>query len=454
MLLTPFSARLIEVVVWGLGELSSERAYIQRKLVFLSSSAFAAMVAGLRAMEKGVSVQRQIQFQRAAEEDEGGKGRERDSEVVEAAAGSGEERISLEVAGMALPSEVIERILSLLPPRCIFKLRSVSKKWNLTLSSHAFLKTCVQESLGQPMLFTFTDHWSRKVAAWSSKTMKWSEFSLAFIPTLTAVKASAGGLVLCSNLVGNPNGFSEDGIVVCNPATKAWTQLPQPSSSPSTPASAMAIKIVQNSGGLGFHVIRSISHPGDHGGNHFSLLEAYSSDTRMWTIVGKIRHCELVSILWCRDTLYCLNTSRPHMLVSSRLDNCQWRRFDLPPVRVDHPRLIEWKGNVLLTGVCANTNKFNVWILNPITLEWTAIARGMNAYVMDTGDKRARLTTVGCGDYIIFIGGLAVKYMNMLALHIPTKKWGFLPACPFSEREDGIGSPSFCSCNPSFSTPF
>lgn len=413
------------------------------------------MVSGLRAMEKGVSVQRGIQFQRAAEGDGRGKGGERDSEVVEAAADFGdEERKSLEVAGMALPSEIIERILSLLPPPCIFKLRSVSKKWNLTLSSHPFLKTCVQESLGQPMLFTFTDQWSRKVAAWSSKTMKWSDFSLAFVPNLTAVKASAGGLVLCSNLVGNSNGFSEDGIVVCNPATKAWTQLPQPSSSPSIPTSPMAIKVVQNSGGLGFHVIRSVLHPGDNGGNHFSLLECYSSDTRMWTTLSKIRHCELVSILWCRDTLYCLNTSRPHMLVSSRLDNCQWRRFDLPPV-TDLPRLIEWRGNVLLPGVCANTNKLNVWILNPNTLEWTTIARGMNTYVMDTSNEFARLTTVGCGDYIIFIGELAVKYnMNMLALHIPKKKWRFLPACPFSERGDGVGSPSFWSCNPSFSTPF
>jgi hypothetical protein len=51
LLLTPFSARLI-AVVWGLGELCLKPAYLQRKLVLLSSLASAIMVAGLRAMEK------------------------------------------------------------------------------------------------------------------------------------------------------------------------------------------------------------------------------------------------------------------------------------------------------------------------------------------------------------------------------------------------------------------
>ncbi|KAG0621671.1 hypothetical protein M758_3G039300 [Ceratodon purpureus] len=346
--------------------------------------------------------------------------------------------------GLALPGELIERILSFLPLTCIFKFRSVCKEWNRLMSSQVFLKTCCSEPFGRPLFFFFADNWNRSVVAYKFESRRWFKVPFGCVPNLTNVKASSGNLILCKNLVGRADGFVDDGYVVCNPTTRAWIQLPQPpllyrKISPRV----LTMKQLGEGSSSSFQVIQSITVDGhETGGNGcFTLLQGYSSETNQWTIVGRIQH-SIASIVWSNDTIHCLSTSS-RIVCSSKVGSHQWQSVYLPP---DHRfwKLLKWEGVVILPGICCSTNDLVVWMLNENDTQtgWTNVGQ-VDAHA------RGRFDPVVCGDIIVFVG-----HTNLLTFNLRKKLWRILPSCPYMERSCREPLPSSWSCQRSLFSPF
>lgn len=348
--------------------------------------------------------------------------------------------------GLALPGELIERILSFLPPTCIFKFRSVCKEWNRLMSSQAFLKTCRPEPFGRPLFFFFADTWNRIVVAFKFESKRWFRVPFGCVPNLTDVKASSGNLILCKNLVGRADGFVDDGYVVCNPTTRAWIQLPEPpflyrKISPRV----LAMKQLGDGSSSSFQVIQSVTVDGhEMGGNgHFTLLQGYSSETNHWETVGRIQHTT-TSIVWSNDTMYCLSASS-RVVCSSKVGSHQWQSIYLPPGH-RFSKLLEWQGLVILPGICCSTKDLVIWMLdeNSTQMGWTNMGQ-VDAHV------RGNFDPVVCGDVIVFVG-----QTNLLAFNLQKKNWRILPTCPYMERSsrDRGSLPTSWSCQRSLFSPF
>ncbi|XP_024358077.1 F-box/kelch-repeat protein At3g61590 [Physcomitrium patens] len=352
---------------------------------------------------------------------------------------------------VVIPAEIVERILSLLPPPVIFKFRCVCKAWNKLLSSPSFLKTCRPEPLCRPIFFFFTDDWNRRVAAYRFESKKWFKFPFSCVPHLTDVRASAGNLVLCGNLVAKADGFVEDGYVVCNPISKLWIQLPQPPSQHKSATSpVMAMKHLGDPSSSSFHVTQSITVEDDRhlGGNsHFTLLQVYSSDTKQWISAGRIWHTVLISMVWCNDILYCLNSLR-HLFFSTTLDSLHWQSVQLPIVK-EPSMLLEWNGRVILLSFRVFSNKLRVWMLDTqIPYSW--IHLGQTRAIAELGSP------VVCGDVIVFISKRDVEAkVDLVTFNLRDKRWRAIERCPFIERTgDNVSFPSSWSCIPSLHSPF
>ena len=347
---------------------------------------------------------------------------------------------------VALPAELIERILSFLPPTCIFKFRSVCKDWNRLMSSQSFLKTCSPEPFGRPLFFFFADKWNRSVVAYKFESRRWFKVPFGCVPNLRNVKASSGNFILCKNLVGRADGFVDDGYVVCNPTTRAWMQLPQPPSlyrkiSPRV----LAMRQLGDGVSSSFRVVQSITVDGHvTGGNgRFTLLQGYSSETNQWTTEGMIQHI-ITSIVWTSDSVYCLSTSS-RVVFSSKVGMNQWQSVYLPPGH-RFLKLLEWEGLIILSGICCSTKDLVVWTLDGTSSQtgWTKVGQ-VDAHV------RGSFDSVVCGDIIVFVG-----QTNLLRFDLRKKIWRILPSCPYTERSSRDHDPvsSSWSCQRSLFSPF
>jgi hypothetical protein len=138
---------------------------------------------------------------------------------------------SLEVAAAAaaaslLTDDLIVEILSRLPVRSVHRFKCVCKLWRDLIAQPAHRKKLPQTLAG----FLYTDYNScsrHHLAAVSPTVVDLVDPSLAFLRPMNYTKIrlehTCNGLLLCTGFYNK-----EERLVVCNPATRRWTELPPP----------------------------------------------------------------------------------------------------------------------------------------------------------------------------------------------------------------------------------
>ena len=116
-----------------------------------------------------------------------------------------------------LPSHLLESVLAWLPIASLLKLRCVCKKFNNILYSPGLWATRRRVLRGVAAWYLFRGE-GRECAAFNPEADSWVKLPLGFLPSCKGrVVAAAGGL-LCVR--------QGDKMIVCNPLSKAWLELP------------------------------------------------------------------------------------------------------------------------------------------------------------------------------------------------------------------------------------
>lgn len=118
-----------------------------------------------------------------------------------------------------LPSHLLESVLAWLPITSLLKLRCVCKRFNNVLYSPSLWATCRRRVRGVAAWYLFRGE-GRECAAFNPEADSWCKLPLGFLPWSSKgrVVAAAGGL-LCVR--------QGDHMIVCNPVSKAWLELPK-----------------------------------------------------------------------------------------------------------------------------------------------------------------------------------------------------------------------------------
>jgi hypothetical protein len=115
-----------------------------------------------------------------------------------------------------LPEHLLEMVQAQLPLHSLLSFRTVCKQWNMMLQSKSFIAKVPCARHGGWFLFRGE---GKECVAFMPSVNKWCQINLDFLlPARVRVVATSGGL-LCVRQ-------HDDQLIVCNPFTKAWLQLP------------------------------------------------------------------------------------------------------------------------------------------------------------------------------------------------------------------------------------
>ncbi|XP_038990260.1 F-box only protein 13-like [Phoenix dactylifera] len=173
-----------------------------------------------------------------------------------------------------LNQDLLERVLSWLPPSSFFRLRSVCKRWNSVATSASFQLACSQIPFRDPWFLMVDQDLDRSIV-FDPAEANWKILNHpAYLQQRHGCKpipvASSGGLVCYRTESGD--------LIVCNPVTGACRQLPPAGqasdnqtlhaitmySSPKDPASYRIVLVSGEFSGLSFRVFDSATNRWQH----------------------------------------------------------------------------------------------------------------------------------------------------------------------------------------------
>lgn len=170
-----------------------------------------------------------------------------------------------------LNGDLLEKILSRLPPSSFFRLRSVCKRWLSASTSATFVASCSEVPSREPWFF-MVDSDLRYSVVFDTSEGDWKNLNRPSLLPKSIPVASAGGLVCFRS----PSG----GLFVCNPVDGACSELPPP-----PPADAAADQRI--------HAIAMKSSPLGHSSPSYEVVliagdsanlavKVYSSEISRW----------------------------------------------------------------------------------------------------------------------------------------------------------------------------
>jgi hypothetical protein len=131
----------------------------------------------------------------------------------------------LKLKAEKLPVEAVERILAHLPLPALIRARCVCKRWRTLVASPRFLSARAEiPAVANPPYFpmVFSQSYGRKCCAFDFANYRWQRLApLDFVPYKVTYVAGAGGLMCLRNCF--------ELLVVCNPITRQWKNLPRSS---------------------------------------------------------------------------------------------------------------------------------------------------------------------------------------------------------------------------------
>lgn len=332
-----------------------------------------------------------------------------------------------------LPDHLLDAILPRLPSQSLLCFRCVCRRWKDLIDSVAFLDVhghvC---SSSTPWLLMFKRQDRSFCRAYDSFMNKWRTLSISFLPInrISDVTAVACGGLLCFR-----TDFSGP-LVVCNPITKMWKELPPLDYYYRRCPIAMVTEPNSNS----FKVLIA-GTDGDIFSTHTFL---YDSLANCWKRTANLPFKrELRSEAPYCDGVFYFTTSEPIAILAYNVKQDAWTELAAPlPQSLTFARLVIRQDLIFLMvglGVHGITRSLCVLQLQKNNLEWREVQR-----MPETMCKRFLLMCyhtyeliccIGHADYICLFCSTAPE---VLVYKIPRRTWHWLPHCPFlPEKKSG-----------------
>jgi hypothetical protein len=182
-----------------------------------------------------------------------------------------------------LTDDLIMEILSRLPVRSVHRFKCVCKRWRDLIACPAHREKLPQTLAGF-LYTTYPGGYRHHLAAVVSAAVDPVDASLAFLRprnyTRIRLVDTCNGLLLCSCTCYSSSS-SEERLVVCNPATQRWTELPPPPQpQPTTDYCAHHLAFDPAVSPSHFRVLAFEATVEEW---HLTGVSVYSSTTRAWT---------------------------------------------------------------------------------------------------------------------------------------------------------------------------
>ncbi|KAG0578808.1 hypothetical protein KC19_4G050700 [Ceratodon purpureus] len=317
-----------------------------------------------------------------------------------------------------LPFHLLESVLAWLPISSLLKLRCVCKRFNNILYSPSLWATRGRVLRSVPAWYLFRGE-GRECAAFNPEADCWFKLPLGFLPSSKGrVVAAAGGL-LCVR--------QGDKMIVCNPLSKTWLELPPRKNTWKFPIVGMVMDTeVQE-----YKVV--VAGRNSTCGKNL-VTEVYSSLTKTWKDVENhpVEHHYQTSAVYSNGFLYSAGFDG---VLAFDLKQEQWREMKGPSMRDTQlmlPQICECNGCLLMVEVVSEhflMTRVSIWALRRLDNEWFKLAsmpqRVLEEVISISGTRL--FTYFGHGDYICF----TIARRRVLVYSMSRRMWRWLPRCPF-----------------------
>lgn len=349
-----------------------------------------------------------------------------------------------------LPQDVIERVIAFLHVPDAIRTSVVSKEWNSITRSPNFRKICAECGNTRSHVFIFQcELQSTWLAAYDSVASRWYSITLNFLPShptapfkkYTVVSASGG--LLC--LWPEPRStWKSVGLVVCNPVTRHWKELPCRSHDCRMPD--LVVISVDNT--HWFYKVLVITETSSRS-KTVVATEVYDSRSSKWkvTAVETSSGGKFKSTVLSAGKVFCIyeESTQWHKIRVYDMEEQRWASsLSLPTCFYENqevfetPELLDCSGNLLLVGRLGKHScreEVVIWILTPSVSgidSWTEVER------MPRDIAREFLGClvfghyycISCGDRVFFIASFKAP---MLVYNLVEKTWSWW-AWPFYEK--------------------
>lgn len=270
-----------------------------------------------------------------------------------------------------LPEHILERILAHLPYPSLVRFFSVCKSWNALKATPTFLELVKEAPSQGPWFLLLRNQDYRETYTFNPTANKWLELLPPSLPInhMFFPVTAAGGLLCFSSCA---NGRTT--LVVCNPLTKLWRELPPMLKIQTYHMAGMAVDMTTRNYRIvvvGIYGIYDVYYP---------TTEVYNSATNSWHITGEIPRGPLFPsrrTLLSGEILYSWCCDPPDGLVAYNLRDGVWSQIHAPMRHVlESHTLIECQGRIYTVGGLRENNLTKcicVWELQRPELEWKEV---------------------------------------------------------------------------------
>lgn len=339
-----------------------------------------------------------------------------------------------------LPDTIIEKIIARLPIVDLFRSRAVCSRWNNLLNNSGFLRACSEGPITGSWFLIFTRGDYRNGITHDHTTNKWHRIRLfSHLPPYESLYpcAAAGGLVC---FISRFNALGTMTLVVCNPLTSSWRELPPMMEI--LPLYAVGI-LLNRDQGL-YHVVvsglRRIPPTGRNPHETCRLrptTEMFTSTDTGWKTTGGMPPGSYHSLaVPCKGILYSWCYVSDALVAYDVRSGCWTQIYARMPRFFEGHRLVECDGQLFMVG---GLNKDNVtkgiYVLefHWDNLEWVKVDRMPKLLCEQFLRYGSDFRCIGYSNFVLLY---VVRYrrIRLAVLYDLSKKlWRRLPPCSLTE---------------------
>lgn len=234
----------------------------------------------------------------------------------------------------SLPYDLLATIFSYLPPDAFARARSVCHLW------HTCAKLYNLQSVSQHHLAWFlalpTRNRGRRCYLHNPVADKWHLLSLDFLPDPVRPVCSIG-----SFLLSRPTNSTILQLVLCNPFTRQFRQLPLLNISRTNPAVGVVVEGQAQNGPyphFRIYVAGGMSEEPHGGATYETTVEMYDSRQDKWQIVGPVPVEFAVRLtvwtpnecVYIKGMLYWITSARAYSVMGFDIESNTWQELNIP----------------------------------------------------------------------------------------------------------------------------
>ncbi len=320
----------------------------------------------------------------------------------------------------SLPEHILDRVLTMLPVKSLFRFRAVCKRWNDFPSSHSFLDACSsdQPKCCETWLVVTNSHRS---FAYNPYSKKLSNLAPPLFQDLwySDFLASSEGLILRASSSCSPQDgtlqAAASSIHICNPFTGFVRQLPQVVGRP------CAAQILIDPSGHRYRIVALCVQQSDTSQQeepHRWSLESYNSVGNCWQVLCSKVPVEIImqdtiSMVVCNEIAYCaIGVRIPSDVWEFHFQTSTWYRVGLPALPAyARYHLVGCQGRLLLVARIKEQQhpdatlieRIHIWQLEQSKKLWTHMLEVPDEMLGQMGSRGWALSCCAYGDLLILI---------------------------------------------------